>query len=99
VAVKLGIAEMPARMTWKQLYCLSWLAGIGFTMSLFIGQLAFGKGHGDGHGVHGAEAVSHLAEAKLSILVASIIAGVIGTVLLYIVTSPESKEGEPDTAT
>ena len=41
LAVKLRIAELPAGVTWLQLYGVSLLAGIGFTMSLFIGTLAF----------------------------------------------------------
>lgn len=40
-AVKSGVSEMPHKTTWKQLYALSTLCGIGFTMSLFIGSLAF----------------------------------------------------------
>ena len=41
IAVKLGIARRPDGVTWMQLYGLSCLAGIGFTMSLFIGTLAY----------------------------------------------------------
>jgi NhaA family Na+:H+ antiporter len=40
-AVKLGVAGMPKRATWAQLYGVAVLCGIGFTMSLFIGGLAF----------------------------------------------------------
>ncbi len=40
-AVKLGVARMPEGTTWLQIYGVSLLAGIGFTMSLFIGTLAF----------------------------------------------------------
>jgi NhaA family Na+:H+ antiporter len=41
VAVKIGIARLPERATWLELYAVGIIAGIGFTMSLFIGMLAF----------------------------------------------------------
>ena len=40
-AVRLGLARLPSGVAWKHLVGAAWLAGIGFTMSLFIGQLAF----------------------------------------------------------
>jgi len=56
-------------MTWTRLYGLSWLAGIGFTMSLFIASLAFGT--------------SELLDmSKAGILAASLIAGTVGAVIL-----------------
>jgi NhaA family Na+:H+ antiporter len=56
-------------MTWGHIYGASWLAGIGFTMSLFIAGLAF-------------DDASLLPMAKIGILVASVIAGVVGAGLL-----------------
>lgn len=44
IAVRTGLATLPPHVTWKQLFACSLLAGIGFTMSLFIGGLAFGAG-------------------------------------------------------
>lgn len=41
IAIKLKIASLPENVNWKQLYGVSFLCGIGFTMSLFIGSLAF----------------------------------------------------------
>jgi Na+:H+ antiporter, NhaA family len=41
IAVNLGIGELPHGASWRQLYGVAVLGGIGFTMSLFIGTLAF----------------------------------------------------------
>jgi len=40
--IRFGLAKMPPETTWMQLYAVAILCGIGFTMSLFIGSLAFG---------------------------------------------------------
>lgn len=69
LTVKLGWSDLPAGMTWTRLYGLSWLAGIGFTMSLFIAGLAFGDSE-------------FLTMSKAGILVASLIAGIVGAVIL-----------------
>ena len=74
LATKLGIAEMPAGVNWPQFFSASALAGIGFTMSLFIAQAAF-------------DDTALLASAKLGILAASILAAVIGWIALNL-TSP-----------
>jgi Na+:H+ antiporter, NhaA family len=44
VSVKSGVAAAPAELSWKALFGAAWLCGIGFTMSLFIANLAFGEG-------------------------------------------------------
>jgi Na+:H+ antiporter, NhaA family len=41
IAIRLGLARLPAGVQWKHLLGAAWLGGIGFTMSLFIAQLAF----------------------------------------------------------
>lgn len=69
LVVKSKLAELPSGVTWRHIYGVSWLAGIGFTMSLFISSLAFGES-------------SSLEIAKLGILVASLIAGIIGLIFL-----------------
>ncbi len=84
LAVRTGVADLPRNITWPQVYGVGWVAGIGFTMSLFIAELAFA----------GSEV---LDRAKLGILVASIIAGAVGWALLRAlgkrVLSAQEEEG------
>lgn len=47
LAVKMGVARLPSKVNWSQIYGVSLLCGIGFTMSLFIGSLAFESGGDD----------------------------------------------------
>ena len=72
VAVRLGLAAPPAQASWAAVHGVSWLGGIGLTMSLFIAGLAFGSSETDGL----------LRAAKLGILAASAVAGTIGYVIL-----------------
>jgi NhaA family Na+:H+ antiporter len=82
LALKSGISEMPQGVTWLHIYGAGWLAGIGFTMSLFISDLAF--------------ADSPLLDvAKLGILTASLIAGIVGWSILRRTSAPHTGvEGE-----
>jgi len=66
--VKTG-ANLPDGVSWTQIWAASALAGIGFTMSIFIGDLAFSD-------------PEEIAEAKVAILIASIVAGAWGAFLL-----------------
>jgi NhaA family Na+:H+ antiporter len=78
VAIRLGIADLPAEVTWAQLFSASWVAGIGFTMSLFIANAAFSD-------------PILLDASKFSILVASLAASVIGFGLLLLTSSTYRK--------
>ena len=69
LAVRLNIAQLPANSTWRQVAGVAALAGIGFTMSLFIGALAYGEG-------------VELTEAKIGVLGGSLIAGLLGVFVL-----------------
>jgi len=69
LAVKSGVARLPGGVTWRHVYGAAWLAGIGFTMSLFIANLAFGAGE-------------LLDGSKLAILCASVVAAVGGWLVL-----------------
>ena len=70
IAIKLGLAKMPAHSTWLQLYGVSVLTGIGFTMSLFVDSLAFKD-----------DALYEYAD-RLAILGASFISGLMGYLIL-----------------
>jgi Na+:H+ antiporter, NhaA family len=69
IAVKSGLARLPAGVTWSGMIGVGLLAGIGFTMSLFIASLAF------------ADPVN-LAQAKIGVLAASVVAALAGLAFL-----------------
>ncbi len=69
VAVKLGVSRLPEGVTWLQIYGVSALAGIGFTMSLFIGTLAFSD-------------PDHAAAVRIGVLAGSILSAVLGYAVL-----------------
>lgn len=73
LAVRFGIATLPLGVSWRQLYGVAILCGIGFTMSLFIADLAFVSG-------------GLLDDAKIGVLAGSIVSGVAG--LLLVLRSP-----------
>jgi Na+:H+ antiporter, NhaA family len=68
-AVKIGIAKLPQAVNWSSLLGYAFLAGIGFTMSLFVAMLAF-------------EEPALIDAAKRGIIAASLLAGVAGAVIL-----------------
>ncbi len=74
-AVWLGLCRLPTGVTWLQLYGVSLLAGIGFTMSLFIGTLAF-------------EDPAFATDVRLGVLGGSTCAGVLGYLVLRFATRP-----------
>lgn len=69
IAVRIGVADLPARVTWRHVSGIGLLGGLGFTMALFIAGLAFTSN-------------TELEAAKLGILVASAIAGIVGLLVL-----------------
>jgi len=72
IAIKLKLTSLPAGMSWSSLYGTSALCGIGFTMSLFIGSLAFEQ-----------TGVNLLFDERLGIIAGSLTAGLVGYVILY----------------
>jgi NhaA family Na+:H+ antiporter len=77
LAVKLGLARLPAGVNWKIMVCGGCLAGVGFTMSLFIAALAL---------------PDELLEAgKIGILAGSAVSALLGYGMLRIWTKPKSE--------
>jgi NhaA family Na+:H+ antiporter len=82
LALKLGVTELPKNTRFTQIAGVSLLAGIGFTMSIFVAQLGF---------AHNEEL---LLMAKTGILAASLLAGVAGFIWLYLVSKPKDTTGD-----
>ncbi len=77
IATKIRLVKRPAGVTWLQLYGLACLTGIGFTMSLFIGNLAFVD-------------PEQIETVKLGVISGSVVSGLLGYCLLRFASSPES---------
>jgi len=71
VAIKLRIAKPPVGVSGAQLYGIAILTGVGFTMSLFIGTLAF-------------EDENLMAQVRVGVLVASILSGLVAWLVLIV---------------
>ena len=80
IAIKLGLARLPEGANWGGLYGVSILCGVGFTMSLFVGSLAFENA------VLNQELVF---DERLGIILGSLLSGVMGYVVLHL-TLPRS---------
>ncbi len=80
LAIKIGLARMPAGANWGSLYGVSILCGVGFTMSLFIGSLAF---------ENVALQQQLVFDERLGIILGSLLSGIMGYVVLHL-TLPKS---------
>ena len=78
-AVSLGAAEVPGGAPWSRVYGVAMVAGIGFTVALFIANLAF---------EHDAEL---LKQARLGVLVGSLVSGISGMVVLRLLPAPAAQ--------
>ena len=85
IAVKSGISTLPRNVTWSQVVAVSMLAGIGFTVALFITGLAY---EGDGLEIFDTQ-------ARMGILLASFIASIVGVLLLSRSTRSSSNDVAP----
>lgn len=84
LTIKMRLAPMPEGGNWARLASVSVLGGIGFTVSLFIANLSFGTGD--------AAMSLLLNDAKLGILVASLLAGILGWFLLHLTLPREPQD-------
>lgn len=82
IAVSAGLCKLPEDVRWKDILGVGFLGGIGFTMSIFITLLAF-----DDHSI--------IDSAKLTILVSSLVAGLLGFLFLKMVLKKRISEEEP----
>ena len=78
ISVKLNLAQMPSNSNWIKFYAVGILTGIGFTMSLFVGNLAF------------TDSVNNLSGVKIGVLTGSLLSAVVGYLLLFFVTKKKS---------
>ncbi len=79
LAVKLGLAKLPDKVSWLQIYGVALLCGIGFTMSLFIGSLAFDYSSGE---------VKPFDE-RIGILIGSLLSAIAGTLVLRLASKAQ----------
>jgi NhaA family Na+:H+ antiporter len=82
LGIRLGIARLPEQVGWAQLYGASILCGVGFTMSLFIGSLAFEDA-----------ASPYLYQDRLGIIIGSLLSAVVG--YLWLRVTLRSRAGAP----
>jgi len=81
IAIKLKLSGLPNNMSWGSLYGVAALCGVGFTMSLFIGSLAFEE-----------TGVNLLFDERLGIIFGSLLSGIVGYFVLRISLVPNPDE-------
>lgn len=85
VCIRFGLSRLPEGVTWLHVYGAAALAGIGFTMSLFIGTLAF-------------ETPENQALVRMGVLSGSLISGLIGYLVLRFMKRTENSENQSELA-
>ncbi len=81
LAVRTGIAKLPSGVNWMQIYGVACLTGVGFTMSLFIGGLAFNT-------------PAQLDAVRLGVLMGSVMSGILGYLFLRMASQPTERQAE-----
>ena len=84
LTIKLRLSALPYGMTWSNLTGICLLGGIGFTVSLFIANLSFG------------ENAALLEQAKLGVLAGTLLAGVLGYIVLHFTLPRASKKTDEE---
>ena len=84
IAIKLKVGAMPENASWKMLFAVACLGGIGFTMSIFVDTLSFGE--------LAPEITNNLRSlGKIAVLAASLSAGILGSLLITLFAKKENK--------
>lgn len=83
LAIKLKLTDMPEGMNWASMYGTGILCGIGFTMSLFIGSLAFES-----------TGVDRIFDERLGILIGSLLSGIVGYLVLRSALKPVRQDSQ-----
>ena len=84
IAIKAKVGVMPSNATWKMLFAVACLGGIGFTMSIFVDTLSFGE--------NSPEVCELLRNTgKIAVLLGSLSAGILGSVLINLFHQPKTK--------
>ena len=86
LAVKTKLGEMPAKATWPMLFAVACLGGIGFTMSIFVDTLSFSD--------HPELATQMRDMGKVAVLMGSLAAGILGSLLVNLVSSLQRGKGK-----
>ncbi|MGZ9044270.1 MAG: Na+/H+ antiporter NhaA [Telluria sp.] len=84
-AVMFGVCKLPLDLAWRHVLGAGLLGGIGFTMSIFITNLAF------------TGQPAHITASKIAILIASLAAGVLGFIWLKLFGRPQPEDEDPET--
>ena len=83
LAIRLKLAKLPEGASWLALWGVSILCGIGFTMSLFLGTLAF------------INSEFYMTEVRLGVFIGSILSGLMGAAVLFLATQLKTKGEHP----
>ena len=87
LAIRFRVGAMPSKSSWPMLFAVACLGGIGFTMSIFVDTLSFAGPE------IAPEVTQHLRDAgKIAILLGSLTAGILGSILISVVSKIEKRK-------